>query len=93
MRSHQAAVTPAVPLAPFAVDVDREAGVVGGERPLALGVAAVDKVFKLGLPALIESGAWPGDHPFVVLAPQYGVAEAAIEAGPRSPTTNCGRSP
>ena len=37
---------------------------------------ALDKVFRLGLPALIESGGWPDDRPFVVLAPQYGVAEA-----------------
>lgn len=37
---------------------------------------ALDKVFKLGVPALIESDGWPEDRPFAVLMPQYGPDEA-----------------
>lgn len=31
----------------------------------------LDLVLKLGIPFLIEAGEWPGEHPFVVLMPQY----------------------
>lgn len=34
------------------------------------------KVFKLGVPALIQDGDWPGARPFIVLAPQYPPDEA-----------------
>ena len=34
--------------------------------------AALRRVFKLGVPRLIEDDDWPEDRPFVVLMPQYG---------------------
>ena len=48
--------------------------------------ATLDLVHKLGIPQMIADGEWPdgpplfpGAHPFVVLAPQYGTAEADSE--------------
>lgn len=32
---------------------------------------ALDRVFKLGVPMLIENDDWPEDRPFIVLMPQY----------------------
>ena len=37
---------------------------------------ALELVDKLGPPELIESGDWPDDRPFLVLAPQYGTGPA-----------------
>ena len=37
----------------------------------------LDLVAKLGIPQLIADGDWPADHPFVVLAPQYGTVPAS----------------
>jgi poly(3-hydroxybutyrate) depolymerase len=37
---------------------------------------ALDLVDDLGVPQLIAEGAWPDDHPFVVLSPQYGTEHA-----------------
>ena len=34
--------------------------------------AALDRVFKLGVPMLIENDEWTEDRPFIVLMPQYG---------------------
>ena len=39
----------------------------------------LDLVAKLGIPQMVADGAWPDDHPFVVLSPQYGTAEANAE--------------
>jgi predicted peptidase len=41
----------------------------GSERTLA-------RVFKHGVPKLIENDKWPGARPFIVLMPQYGPEEA-----------------
>ena len=38
--------------------------------------AELRKIFKLGIPMLINDGAWPEDRPFIVLMPQYGPDEA-----------------
>lgn len=38
--------------------------------------AALRKLFKHGPPRLIEDREWPENRPFIVLAPQYGFAEA-----------------
>ena len=59
----------------------------GSSRPLLVFVhgggengdgseTALDRVFKLGVPMLIEGGDWPEGRPFVVLMPQYGPDEA-----------------
>ena len=37
---------------------------------------ALDAIFKLGIPRLIQDDEWPGDRPFIVLMPQYGVDDA-----------------
>lgn len=37
---------------------------------------SVDLVAKLGIPEMIVAGDWPAEHPFVVLAPQYGTEPA-----------------
>ena len=41
--------------------------------------AELQKVLKLGIPQMIAEGTWPGEHPFVVLMPQYPQAEAEGE--------------
>jgi predicted peptidase len=51
------------PLLIFLHGVDENGG--GSGRELA-------RLFKLGVPKLIESDKWPEDRPFVVLMPQYG---------------------
>jgi predicted peptidase len=38
--------------------------------------AALPRVFKLGIPLLVQNDDWPGEQPFVVLMPQYGYEEA-----------------
>jgi predicted peptidase len=38
--------------------------------------AALPRLFELGIPMLLQSDRWPGDRPFVVLAPQYGYEDA-----------------
>src|SRR5688500_16949269 len=37
---------------------------------------ALDRIFKLGIPKLIENDDWPEDRPFIVLMPQYGFDRA-----------------
>ena len=37
---------------------------------------SLDLVSALGIPQMIAAGEWPDEHPFVVLAPQYGLTEA-----------------
>jgi dienelactone hydrolase len=39
--------------------------------------ATLDLVAKLGIPQLIADGDWPADHPFIVLAPQFGTVPAS----------------
>lgn len=38
--------------------------------------AALGRLFKLGVPMLIENDDWPDDRPFIVLMPQYSQAAA-----------------
>ena len=38
--------------------------------------AALGRLFKLGIPMLVQSNDWPDERPFVVLMPQYGYDEA-----------------
>ena len=42
---------------------------------------SLELVDDLGIPQVIAAGDWPQDRPFVVLAPQYGTAEADAECG------------
>lgn len=37
---------------------------------------ALGRLFKLGIPMLLQNDEWPGDRPFIVLMPQYGYEEA-----------------
>lgn len=39
---------------------------------------ALRRIFKLGIPQLIQDDAWPEDRPFVVLMPQYPPDEAEV---------------
>jgi predicted peptidase len=59
----------------------------GTPRPLLVFLHGVDengdgsetalgRLFKLGIPMLIENDDWPGDRPFIVLMPQYGQGAA-----------------
>lgn len=48
----------------------------GSDESGAGSEAELDKVFKLGIPMLIDDDEWPEQRPLVVLMPQYGVAAA-----------------
>jgi predicted peptidase len=52
------------------------AGSPGTGTEEALGLVATE-----GVPLLIETGMWPADRPFVVLAPQYGEGPANDDCG------------